>query len=321
MDQRPLRSRFRSRRQAQDRRAWCEEGGKTSARGLSEVAWRNYDRRLTASTSIHLCGRLRVIVADEPREEGLHGRQGRLVLGYLLLHRGRPVGRDELIEAVWGQNGGAPSEGALSPVLSRLRRALAPATIDGREALEVTLPEPVWIDLEEAQEALAQARAAAAPEEVVDAARHAAALVQNGLLPGLEAPWLDEQRSTVEDLRIDALELVARNGAAELAETAARAVLSAAPFRESAWAALIGALRARGNVAEALRTYEQVRQLLREELGATPGPELLALHGELLAAPAPRPAAAPVSAPAPPTAAPADLVEREHELREVDTAL
>src|SRR4051794_11657090 len=97
-----------------------------SARGPLGVAWRVYDRRRTASTSIHLCGRLRVIVADEPREERLHGRQGRLALAYLLLHRGRPVRRDELIEAVWGQNGGGPGGGGPPPPLSRPRRAPGP---------------------------------------------------------------------------------------------------------------------------------------------------------------------------------------------------
>ena len=50
-------------------------------------------------------------------------------------------------------------------------------------------------------------------------------------------------------------------------------------------------LHARGNVAEALRVFEDVRVLLREELGTAPGPALVALHERLLReepAPAPR---------------------------------
>ena len=35
---------------------------------------------------------------------------------------------------------------------------------------------------------------------------------------------------------------------------------------------------ARGNGAEALRVYEQLRQRLRDELGATPAPELRELQ-------------------------------------------
>ena len=55
------------------------------------------------------------------------------------------------------------------------------------------------------------------------------------------------------------------------AEQAARAAVQAQPFRESARAALMEVLRARGNVNEALRVYEDVRVLLREELGSNPG--------------------------------------------------
>ena len=63
-------------------------------------------------------------------------------------------------------------------------------------------------------------------------------------------------------------------------------------------------LRARGNVAEALRVYEDMRVLLREELGSSPGAALVALHEQLLrderagARPPPRRAA-----PTPPSSA------------------
>ena len=55
-------------------------------------------------------------------------------------------------------------------------------------------------------------------------------------------------------------------------------------------------LRARGNVNEALRVYEDIRVLLREELGSSPGAALVALHEQLLRD---DPAAAPKPAPAP----------------------
>ena len=79
--------------------------------------------------------------------------------------------------------------------------------------------------------------------------------------------------------------------------------MEAAPFRESAHAALMSALRAAGNVAEALRAYEELRTLLREELGTTPGPALVAQHEQLLGLGAPAPPAA-VAATAGPSAAP-----------------
>lgn len=45
----------------------------------------------------------------------------------------------------------------------------------------------------------------------------------------------------------------------------------------------MGALAARGNAAEALRVYEGLRELLRDELGAAPSGETQELHRSLLA--------------------------------------
>lgn len=265
----------------------------------------------------------------------LHGRQGRLLLAFLVLHRQRPVSRDALIEAIWGHGGAPPSDGALAPVLSRLRRAVTPATIEGRESVLLRLPEPVWIDVEAARAALDRARDSADPAERVAAAEEAARLVEPELLPGLDAPWLGEERLALAHLRVEALELASVAAQAvepALAETYARAAVTAAPFRESAWVALIAALRVRGNVAEALQAYDEVRRLLRDELGAVPGRELVSLHGALLAetdealsAPAAPPAPVPVrrglTAASASAAVPSDLVERENELRAVDAAI
>jgi pentatricopeptide repeat protein len=55
-----------------------------------------------------------------------------------------------------------------------------------------------------------------------------------------------------------------------------------APYRETGHRILIEALAQRGNVAEALRAYERLRVLLREDLGTAPSPTLQALHRRLL---------------------------------------
>ena len=52
-------------------------------------------------------------LAGERREAHLRGRQGRLAFAYLVLHRARPVRRDELIEALWAHEGAPPSDTAL----------------------------------------------------------------------------------------------------------------------------------------------------------------------------------------------------------------
>jgi len=45
---------------------------------------------------------------------------------------------------------------------------------------------------------------------------------------------------------------------------------------------LMEILVARGNGAEALRVYDELRTRLRDELGATPAPELRELQAQLL---------------------------------------
>ena len=211
--------------------------------------------------------------------------------------------RDELIDALWSEED-APASGAaqLRPLLSRLRRALGDGRLEGRAELRLLFPDDAWIDWEFAGEALRAGRASHASGDHAtgwERARAGLAVAERGLLPGFEAEWLERFRTELEERRVELLETVALNGAmlgeGELhdAERAARLAIEAAPFRESARAALLQVLRRRGNVAEALFAYDEFRGLLRDELGSAPGPQLLALHAELLRAELPAAGAGP----------------------------
>jgi DNA-binding SARP family transcriptional activator/tetratricopeptide (TPR) repeat protein len=274
---------------------------------------------------VHLCGELAVEWDGERLTEGLPGRQGRLLFAFLVLNRRRAVRRDELEEAA--------ETTQLAPPLSRLRKALGPGRLEGRGELRLALPDDAWIDWEVAHHGLERARAAMRMRAWADAwgpASAARSIAERGLLPGLDAPWIEPLRAELADLRVDALEALARTGVElggeELApaERAARAAVEAAPFRESSRAVLMDALRARGNAAEALLVYEDARTLLRDELGASPGPELVARHEALLRGEGPPVAApsAPDGAPsASPERAPSGLVERDRELAALTAAL
>ncbi|MBN8866736.1 MAG: AAA family ATPase [Solirubrobacterales bacterium] len=297
---------------------------------------------------ITLCGRLTVTWDGDELGEALPGRQGRLLFAYLVLNRTRPVRRDELVEALWADEG-LPSggEALLAPPLSRLRKALGPGRLEGRSELNLNLGDEVWIDWEDAQERIEAARAALAQGEhaaAYDDAVEADKVLSGGLLPGLEASWIDEHRNQLDDLRLQALELIARAGSrlgdAERAraERSARIAVESSPFRESARAALIEVMEAQGNIAEALRSYEELRVLLRDQLGTFPAPELTALHERLLNAhEGPAEKAPPVAQPAAPAerrATPAtisrlidprideiELVGREEILRQLNEQL
>ena len=244
-----------------------------------------------SQVSIELCGEMRLDVAGRRRERELPGRLGRVLLAYLALNHHRAVTRDELIDALWP--GGAPGDpaGTLSTLLSGVRRCVGPDLLRGRSELRLALPADAQLDVETAAARVERSRATlGAGEHGAAAAEAEAALdvLERGLLRGVDLPWLDAFRRELEDERLDALELLARAGLAageagiRRSRWASRQIIALAPFRESGYALLMEAQAAHGNTAEALETYERLRRLMRDELGATPSPELRAAHQRLL---------------------------------------
>ncbi len=65
-------------------------------------------------------------------------------------------------------------------------------------------------------------------------------------------------------------------------ERAGRELIALAPYRENGYRWLMESLDRTGNTAEALRMYEQLRTLLRDEHGVAPSGETVKLHDELL---------------------------------------
>ena len=242
-------------------------------------------------TRIQLCGRLSVEIDGVQLSERLRGKQVPLLLAYLVLNRARHVGRDELIDALWPEEPPVSQDAALRTLLSRLRSSLGSESLAGRDELILTLPEPVWIDVEAAAAEVARALDALTRGD----ARRAWALAQvplniasRGLLPGAQATWLEAPRRELEDVRQQALEVIGRAGLVmggtqlQSAERAARTLIETEPYRESGYVLLMEALAARGNVAEALRVFDGLRTLLRDELGTNPSPEAIAAHERLL---------------------------------------
>ena len=245
----------------------------------------------TATTRIQLCGKLVVVLDGRRVEHALPSRQGRLLFAHLAVHRRRPVSRAALVEALWP--GGAPdaADRALSALLSKLRTALGPDSIGGRERPQLLLPVDAYVDLEAASDRLHEAETAVALGDWQRAwapARAALHTSERGFLTGEDAPWIDAVRRDLEDIRLrahDAVAAVALGlGGPELsaAERSGRALTEAAPFRESGYVHLMRALATQGNVAEALRVHDTLRCLLRDELGIAPSPAVQDLHRELL---------------------------------------
>jgi DNA-binding SARP family transcriptional activator len=239
----------------------------------------------------------------------LPGRQGRLLFAYLLLNRDRDCGRIELIDLLWPERPPAAADSALSALLSKLRRALGHEVLAGRSELRLVPAGKLEVDVEEAATAAGRAEAAVDERDWAAAAAHARETLAVDLqtfLPDCDGPWVNELRRELDTVRLRALEALAEaglhQGGRELgtAEQAARAAIAAAPFRESAHRLLMEVHEAAGNPAEALRAFEELRILLRDELGTTPGAAVLAAHERVLRgdSPAVAPAPAPVAPPA-----------------------
>jgi DNA-binding SARP family transcriptional activator len=240
---------------------------------------------------VQLCGRFAVAVDGCRIEGALPGRRGRLLLAYLVLNRGRPVLRDELLMAGWGPDAPAEARSALNVLLSKLRRGLGTDRLQGRAEIELLLPQDTFIDVEAALEGAHRAESCIAEGHWAAAwgpAGIAYHIATRPFLASYQAPWIDEWRHRLEEVRLRGLECLAAaslglNGPAlAQAEERARILTTLAPYRETGHILLMEALERRGNIAEALRAYERLRVLLREELGTAPSPALQALHRRLL---------------------------------------
>jgi YVTN family beta-propeller protein len=236
------------------------------------------------------------VVIDDQR---FPGRQGRVLFAYLVAEQGRPVPRDELAEALWGDNPPATWEKALTVLVSKLRPLLTEAGLDGGTALtgafgcyRLSLPENVWVDVIAAAADIREAEAALADGDVEHAkvvALEASSLAQPQFLPGEDGSWVEEKRRELASIRRRALSCLAdaylQSGRETEAAKWAEESLALDPFRETAYRRLMTAYAAAGDRAEALRVYDRCRRLLADELGAYPSPETDSLYRELLAAP------------------------------------
>ena len=243
------------------------------------------------STRVQLCGQLAVELDGRELTPKLPGGQARVLFTYLTVKRALPCSRDRLVEALWPFRPPAGADAALSALLSRLRSVVGNDVLCGRSEIKLQLPDDAWVDLEAAEEAIHRAEAAVAQR---DWARGwgpsliAMFTARRGFLPLEDLPWAEEFRRRLADIHIASLECYAAValgvGGSELGpgERSAREIVALAPYRERGHALLMQILAARGNRAEALRVYDTLRMRLRDELGATPAPELRELQERLL---------------------------------------
>jgi DNA-binding SARP family transcriptional activator len=124
-----------------------------------------------------------------------------------------------------------------------------------------------------------------AAEADIDIGALAVSALSDDLLPGWYDDWAVIAAEDWRQLRLHALEAIARRltAAGRLAEasSAALAAVRAEPLRETSRAALIRVHMAAGNQSNALGEFERYRVLLHAELGIEPTEQLRQLLGDL----------------------------------------
>jgi branched-chain amino acid transport system substrate-binding protein len=264
------------------------------------AGFRQRDGKVGAPVTVSIVGRVSIGIDDVLiGEEGFPGRQGRLVFVYLVAESGRPVSREELADALWGEQLPATWEKALTVIVSKLRGLLEECRLDVASVLmnafgcyRLDLPEGSIVDLHVAAEAIEAAEVALAAGELDKAkelSERAVSLARLPFLQGDEGRWVEQKRREQSEVLSRGLGFLAeaslRFGEAAEAVRYAEEEIAVEPYRDSGYRRLMQAHAVGGNRAEALRVYERCRTFLADELGAYPSPETESIYRELLKAP------------------------------------
>ncbi|HEY9379112.1 MAG TPA: AfsR/SARP family transcriptional regulator, partial [Jiangellaceae bacterium] len=256
----------------------------------------------------------------------------RVLLAHLLARAGHTVSADQLVDSLWGDDPPRSAANALQNHVLRLRKRLEPLR-DGSPVLLVTdgsgyrlqIPDNA-IDarrferlVELGRRAYREGRADAAATTL----REALALWRGLAYAELEfTPVGAAEAHRLDGLRLVALEdrIAADVDAGRAREIVAEleSLVQEHPLRERFWQLLVLALYRSERQADALNTYARARDLLIEELGVEPSPELRRLHAQVLEQdPALRAPVRQLSLPAALTPNPGPFVGRRTELAEL----
>ncbi|WBQ07835.1 BTAD domain-containing putative transcriptional regulator [Kribbella sp. CA-293567] len=207
------------------------------------------------------------------------GLKVRALLADLLVHEGRPVPADRLIDDLWGDDLPGNPAGTLSAKVSQLRRAFEDAE-PGSRALVVSGPAGYSLKVDSGS---------------YDALTFAAHLEHGRLVEALAlwrgpayADFSDEAFVETAVARLSEQRLTATEDYFESRQDHSALIGEVAdllveyPLRERLRAVHMKALYRAGRQSEALESYEQLRSLLADELGLDPTPELVALQQSIL---------------------------------------
>jgi DNA-binding SARP family transcriptional activator len=223
--------------------------------------------------------------------------QQRVVLAVLLLQQNRPIGRQQMINAVWGEAEPKCAVNLLQRHVSGLRRVLEPDRPARAPSGQLTWTDAGYLltvpagrlDAEIFEREVDRARRARVDGDLpaaADGLRSALALWRGPACEGLTSPFLDAQRDRLGERLIgiveERIELDLAIGHHDDLITELRRLITEHPLRERLHGLLMRALYRSGRRADALATFQDARLMLREELGVDPSALLQRLHQQIL---------------------------------------
>jgi len=216
------------------------------------------------------------------------------LLKLLALAPGHRLHREQAMDVLWPELEPAAAAANLRKAVHYARRAVdateGPSLIASVGDVLSLPSERLWIDVDAWRAAAAHARRAG------DAAAYAEAveLYRNGLLPDDRyEEWTIVYRNELQAEFVALLEelagLLEARGEIESAVRAASRLVAIEPLREEGHVLLIRLHALAGRRGEALRSYDELRELLDVELGVEPSPEAQRLYEEVRAGQAAEP--------------------------------
>lgn len=214
---------------------------------------------------VGLIGHFRVVSAGR-RHELTHS-QARLLA--LLCLRSGDVGREWLAGQLWEDVSTATALRRLRSTMSRLHHSIPGVIRRGRDS--VGLSSAVRVDLGEARDRARRLVDGRAEQSV---ALWSAEPFLDDLLVDWYDEWIDSDRNEFRNLRIHALEVIARHliatGQFASAIELCLVVLRTDPFRETTHALIVQSHLAEGNRSEAIAHARRYDALVRSEFGTEP---------------------------------------------------
>ncbi len=226
---------------------------------------------------------------EDGRSLPLGGPKQRTVLAHLLLQANRVVTTDRLIDAIWGEEPPETARNTLQTYVRLIRKSIGAARIEHRSAGYALEADPSEVDVLQFQRLVEESKDLAASDlpGAVRSLRQALGLWRGPALDDLaEQPSLHAEIARLEEIRLAALE---ERVSAELDLGRHRELVAELetlvgrhPYREALWRDLMVALYRSGRQGDALTAYRRARDVLLDDLGIDPSPELQKLQERIL---------------------------------------